>query len=336
MELNTTKRQLQACSRGPMGQSHAMTATTPTILLILLLVCPISSFDVIADIGLSEKAKNAVTQLAFGVSQEVIGHSSAMAYPLADDLPLNYSIFNGSSCMRYLHDNEAELFNCSKELSKTAIGALLLMNGLSDAAHECILGVTPNNVEEAEYAATHRGKTSWSQDHPLSYEDDILHALVHLREGDMLGEGNYTGWDNAKYWITGGPKKLYGMHNDKKTKETKFSTVEPPTFVLHPIERALIELAQSKAPNCSEEGLISNNEDGASYEIIAGGGTYRTVIIPPARWDPIMFIDLCSRRNQLNQMLLSELNILYESILKLILRYELLRKVRTDGTFSLL
>lgn len=306
---------------------HALEAKATKLFLVsLLVVYSAAAFDVIADLTLSGKVSKAVARSA-SCFRRGFGGNAEIPLLLSTDLPLNYTIFNGSSCLRYLPDNDLFLFDCTDELSKTAIAALLLMNGLSDAAHECVLGVTPNNVREAEYAATNRGKTSWSQDHPLSYEDDIIHALIHLREGDTVGEGNYTGWENAKYWISGGPKKLYG--NDDESKDDGVAQH------IHPIESALIEMIQSMTPKCIREGILAKKDCGSEHEIIAGGGKHRTVTIPPGRWDPIVFIDLCSRREKLDRTTSHELNFLYENILKLVLRYELLRKIATNESCSL-
>jgi hypothetical protein len=82
-----------------------------------------------------------------------------------------------------------------------------------DKAHGIILGVNETNNVEAEFAATNRGKTSWSEDHPLNTDQDMLHSIIHRLEGGVIGEGGYTGYDNSKYWLFGGDKKYIYIDN---------------------------------------------------------------------------------------------------------------------------
>jgi hypothetical protein len=122
-------------------------------------------------------------------------------------LQMNYNITKqGTSCLRNLTLAESEYIQLSEkmfgEASMTHILAplLILIHGDScclDKAHELILGVNRTNIDEAEYAAMNPG-TSWSEDHSLNSDQDMLHALIHRIEGDKIGEGGYTGYENAK------------------------------------------------------------------------------------------------------------------------------------------
>jgi len=38
-----------------------------------------------------------------------------------------------------------------------------------------------------------------------------LHALIHRSEGHYVGEGGHLGYENAKYWLAGGHKKLASL-----------------------------------------------------------------------------------------------------------------------------
>jgi hypothetical protein len=240
-----------------------------------------------------------------------------------EDVLLDYSIVQkGTSCVRDLSEADLLLFRYyqKQELSKTAVGTLLLLRGLLGAAHECVLGVTPTNLDEAEYAATHRGETTWNQDHPLSDEDDLLHALIHLWEGDARGEGNYTGWDNCKYWMLGGPKKRYCSSESDESEDTS------PTSV-HAIEASLCQMAQSVAPKCVLAGVVTGETlERRQHSIIAGGGQYRIATLPPGRWNSIAFVDLCSQRRKLDKEMLWELDLLHDSMIKLLLRYKVLKQ----------
>ena len=106
----------------------------------------------------------------------------AQRFGMADSLPMGYSIFDGTSALRsFLADdddeNDLDVFRPSSfgmyglrnppAFYRTA-AALLLSRGNLEAAHEVILGVTPHNLDEAEFAATHRGQTDWAERHPLT------------------------------------------------------------------------------------------------------------------------------------------------------------------------
>ena len=157
---------------------------------------------------------------------------------------------------------------------------------------------------DAEYAATHRGETSWTDDHPLDDVDDIIHSLINRIEGSLVGEGGYTGYENAKYWAAGGPKKLAMAE-----------------ICEHPVCRALVILATRKADLFSEHSslllatLIPSQT--VEHKIIAGGGKSRTVSVPAGNWDSLALIDLWQQasssltmRSQLLKLLEIELNLL--------------------------
>ena len=123
-----------------------------------------------------------------------------------DSGKLQYSIFRGTSALRHLSTEDEAVVN-PNAFGSTACAALLLLRGHPDAAHEVLLGVTKTNLEEAEYAATHPG-SGWAEAHPLSDSADMLHAILHRLEGPAVGEGNHTGYVNAKYWLAGGGKRV--------------------------------------------------------------------------------------------------------------------------------
>jgi hypothetical protein len=160
-------------------------------------------------------------------------------------LAIRYDISKGKSALRDLAEPERALLLCDTAnesppfLSKTVQAILLLcLYQQSDAAHEVILGVTRNRLDDAEYAATHPGQTTWSQDHPLTDVDDMVHSLMHrLCEGSLIGEGGYSGWENAAYWAAGGPKRRFAIPS---------SSCEPE----HPVRSALAYAASEHAPHC--------------------------------------------------------------------------------------
>lgn len=206
-------------------------------------------------------------------------------------LPMKYGIFSGRSSLRSL-DADVDLLRPSKygvfgvmnpQAFHRAASILLLLRGNLEASHEVVLGVTPMEIEEGEYAATHPGQTSWADDHPLTTSADIIHASIHRLEGSALGEGNHTGYDNAKYWAMGGPK-----------------TLEKPAP--HPVRELLADRARQYAPYCVSRGVVAvtGGEDGKgpTHCIIAGGGEMRHVRIPPGQWDDIAYIDICKLRSE--------------------------------------
>jgi hypothetical protein len=187
---------------------------------------------------------------------------------------LVYSIFEGHSALRnfpicsLLSDGT---------LSKASKALLLLCAGYGDAAHEVLLGVTLDVIEEAEYAATHPGQTSWSDDHPLEDIDDWVHSMLHRIEGNNIGEGGHSGFDNAKFWTAGGPKKAYER------------------LEITPWKEALCEMAKRKAPISLGLGVVADVDK--AHSILSGGGKPpRTLTVPQGCWDPIQYIELCRRQ----------------------------------------
>jgi hypothetical protein len=54
-------------------------------------------------------------------------------------------------------DDVEESSSIFTPLSKTTKAIFLLVSGYGDAAHEVVLGVTVDNMDDGEYAATHPG-----------------------------------------------------------------------------------------------------------------------------------------------------------------------------------
>lgn len=198
--------------------------------------------------------------------------------------PLAYSIFQGESALR----KDGSDYQVSKSKAYNALW--LLLHGKSDAAHEVVLGVKPTNVADAEYAAAHPG--TWKE--PLSDLDDWIHSLIHRSiEGDALGEGKHTGWENACYWAAGGPKQKKKLScRNKKLIEAAHST----------------SLYTELVPRF-----------GKSHEIVAAGGRTRRVEVAAGTWDPIAFVRLHSRAKELAGAQKIELEILRQEELKYIL-----------------
>lgn len=236
--------------------------------------------------------------------------------------PLNYEIFKtGQSALRRLDSNDRHLvlpqtlFGLRRDIKKTlcrpahyrACAALLLLRGYSDAAHEVLLGVTMDNLKEGEYAASHRGQTNWAQEHPLTDSADILHAAIHrIVEGNDLGEGDQTGYENAKYWLAGGPKLL-----------------ERPKA--HPVRESLARIAKEHAPlSVTNGGVIASQ--GIKHDVPSGGGATRTVCVPCGQWDDYAFLDLCRKwaNGALDKDLEDEVATLQRAEIILLLRYELM------------
>ena len=203
-------------------------------------------------------------------------------------LLMEYGLFNGVSALRSLSRDEARLLEPShyglqlhdgkSEAEASfyrAVAILLLLGGNLGAAHEVLLGVTPTELEEAEHAATHPGQTPWAEEHPWCFSDtsDLLHAAIHRLEGAHRGEGNHTGYENARYWALGGPKSL--------TKPAR-----------HPVREFLAEQALKVAPLlCVSGGLLfgaspaeSDDDDGSEQQRVV--------------WDDLAFIDLCRLRHE--------------------------------------
>ena len=241
--------------------------------------------------------------------------------------PLYYSIFGtGKSALRTLDSADQHLvrpdhlFGIAPGLVSPAhyrvCAALLLLRGYSDAAHEVLLGVTLDNLDEAEYAATHRGETDWAQKHPLTDSADIFHAAIHrLIEGDDLGEGDQTGYDNAKYWLAGGPKLL-------------------PKPSPHPVRTTLARIAREHTPRCISEGNLIAPKGGAKHTVLSGAGKTRTVCIPHGSWDDFCFLELCKRwadgEFDSDRDMMEAVATLQRAEIVLLLRHELLACLRTS------
>jgi hypothetical protein len=245
--------------------------------------------------------------------------------------PLSYTIFeSGQSALKGLDATDQHLvrpdllFGISPAKVSPAhyrvCAALSLLRGYSDAAHEMLLGVTLDNLDEAEYSATHRGETNWAQKHPLTDSADILHAAIHrLVEGYDLGEGGQTGYDNAKYWLAGGPKLL--------------SKPSP-----HLVRTALARIAQEHTPRCIAEGNLIAPQGGAKHSVLSGGGKTRTVCVPHGQWDDFCFLELCKRWGDgefdCDRDMMEAVATLQRAEIVLLLRYELLVCLRRTSEQS--
>jgi hypothetical protein len=273
---------------------------------VALLQC--HAFDLLSEVTVSKKLAITLKNTNF----------EAINKPLT----LRYGIFHGRSALRNLSAADKRLLGLP-ELSKTAVAILFLLRGLGDAAHEVLLGVTLANLSAAEYAATHPGQTDWADRHALATQDDLLHSIMHRCEGCQIGEGNHTGYENAAYWVAGGPKK---------------HALLPP----HPVTTAMIQQALIHAPLCVQSGIISNRLFQRRYRIIAGGGRKRTVSVGSGSWDPFRFIYLCRDRHEASAPMVREIDLLQVIEIKLLLLYEIMlqrnEKVveENGGPFSLL
>jgi hypothetical protein len=229
---------------------------------------------------------------------------------------LDYQIFQtGQSALRRLANSQDQLlvrphhlFPQQPRLSPChyrACAALLWLHGHPDAAHEVLLGVTLEHLDSAEYAATHRGQTTWAQDHPLTDSADLLHAALHrLVEGSALGEGHQSGYANAQYWLAGGPKL-----RDRPAR--------------HPVRASLTRIAQQHTPRCVARVMAPEDRH---YTIPAGGGKMRTVCVPCGQWDDYAFLELCRQwaEGTLEEKELEEeVTTLQRAEIILLLRYEL-------------
>lgn len=228
-----------------------------------------------------------------------------------------------------------------KVVRSNAFVALLLLlflrhhAGGSDAAHEVVLGVNLENIEQAENAARHRGQSGvvpWLHTHPLSDSDDAVHSILHrVCEGWHHGEGGHTGWDNAKYWAAGGPKRLDDPHLVDDNNHEKWPRQ-------HPVRAALAQAALKHAPCAVAAGVVVKESDEhprRTHRIIQDGGKYREVCVPNFWWDPFCFIDLIAQQQPQqeqeqrtisteNTNLLEELDWLQQLEFALLLRHELL------------
>jgi hypothetical protein len=214
-----------------------------------------------------------------------------------DSIQMGYSIFSGRSILRTVVPSIQDV------RSKQYLALKFLIEKNLDAAHEVILGVNWTNIQEAEYAATHPGMTNWNQRHPLSNEDDLLHSILHRLEGNHIGEeGNYSGWENAKYWATGGPKR-----------HVCFSPYH------HPIHQALCQLCPQIAPTL--KSYLITKKTRYHHSIPSGDkGRLRSICIEPNCWDPISYINLCHYSEWTD-----ELKAIQIAEILLLLRMELLK-----------
>ena len=256
--------------------------------------------------------------------------------------PLRYDIFRssgGQSALRNIHEKDRHLIhpeilfgmatgraNSSAKKNKKrkcdqlhvhhyrVCAALLFLRGYSDASHEMLLGVSWNNIEEAEYAARHRGQTDWAEKNPLSTAADMLHAAIHrIVEGHALGEGDHSGYDNARYWLVGGPKRL--------------DSPDP-----HPVREALVRIAQEHCHQCVQETRIIAKEN-TTHTVLSGGGQTRTVGVPSGHWDDFEFVELCRAwaDGSLDDDLEDEVATLQRAEIILLLRYELMECLRRSS-----
>lgn len=302
---------MQASSR---SQSTMMAAFSSRFLLLLYAFTTIISLVECGDNiwGVNLPSHRQALRDALDNAERDLDALSARTTPI----PMQYSIFQGASAVRSIPEcdehliNLKALFGVTTSTSATAAqyracAILLLLRGLTDAAHDVILGVTPHNFEEAEYAATHRGETNWTQEHPLSDSADMIHAVLHRLEGSLKGEGGYKGYENSKYWLAGGPKAL-----------------ESPAKLS--VRTVLARIAQDSAPYCVADGVVAC-EEGAKHSIIADGGNTRTVCVAAGEWDGFIFADLCERREygELSKEQADEVTMLQREELMLSLRSEL-------------
>ena len=221
---------------------------------------------------------------------EFLGSSQIAVGKLIEKTPIqmHYNITKeGRSTLRNLTQKESSFAKVNSSPScdgpkdcKILKPVLMLFYGdeyVLDKAHEIILGVNETNIEEAEYAATHRGKTSWSKDHPLNSDQDMLHSIIHRLEGKNEGEGGYIGYENAKYWLFGGGKMLEMMED-------------------HVVRSQLRDYVAGES-HLKGLGLIT--EERRQYEIIAGGGKMRNVYVNKGAFDFLRYCDLCQKRETL-------------------------------------
>lgn len=244
---------------------------------------------------------------------------------------MNYNITTqGSSTLRNLTDSEYQIiekFNKADEqinASKILVPLLILLNGeisAMDKCHEMILGVNTTNIIDAEFAATHP-PTSWSKDHPLDSDQDILHAFLHRIEGNFVGEGGYRGYENAMYWLAGGSK-------------------ESDSLTSHYIWEELKRYIKNKD---AFGGLNLIAEDVRNYEIISGGGKTRVISVLTNTFDAFRYFMLCEKRyedesadDSNSQIILTEnekdlIDDLQRKEIEIMLEYSFSKKDRCEDT----
>lgn len=237
---------------------------------------------------------------------------------------MEYGVFKGVSSLRSLSHNETRLLHRrayvqdhdkdddkdeTEEQHRScpaataafyrAASLLFVIRGKLEVAHELVLGVTPHELDTAEYAATHPGQTSWSKDHPLTDSADRIHALIHRLEGSALGEGNHSGFDNAKYWILGGPKLL-----DKPADHWVKAVLEARAPLIAPLCVARRKLLSPRTSSRRQHLNIDTyqgkgtNKLRPEHSIPVAGGKTRAVLpnLKEGEWDDLAFIDLCRLR----------------------------------------
>jgi 23S rRNA-/tRNA-specific pseudouridylate synthase len=101
--------------------------------------------------------------------------------------------------------------------------------------------------------------------------------MIHRLEGNAEGEGGYTGYQNAKYWLAGGPKCSSTVILSSGSEEIL-------------VYEVLIEYLVQRHPDLVES-LISSSDE-LPYEIIADGGRCRNISVPPYSWNGMALIDL--------------------------------------------
>jgi hypothetical protein len=251
---------------------------------------------------------------------------------------MTYSIFQkGHSALRELPSTCRHLLlQEDVVIGKASKALVLLCAGHLDAAHEVLLGVTFGNLKDAEYAATHRGQTNWTKEHPLEDLDDLIHSIIHRLEGNQLGEGGHSGFDNAEYWAAGGPK-AYETVLSSSASSSSSKNDPPPSAIIY---QALCDFARHKAPLCVGLGLIAD-KDTVSHNILADGGQRRRVHVPKGCWDSILFLRLCKQcadddnENEESLVLQKEIALLQEKEIDLLLQHDL-NKHEADGCWRAL
>eukprot|EP00957_Ditylum_brightwellii_P171600 13064590-Ditylum_brightwellii.AAC.2 len=148
-----------------------------------------------------------------------------------------------------------------------------------------ILGTVISNIDEAKCTAMNQGLTEWADCHPLTDSADIFHVFIHHFEGSHVGEGNHTGYNNAKYWLVCGPKKLGSP-------------------AVHAVILEMTRKATIIAPYCVQAtGLVASSlpslENGKSKEVkhitITGGDKNRIALVFDGEWDGFAFVYACKK-----------------------------------------
>lgn len=237
-----------------------------------------------------QRMKSAINNEHVGIREESIQHDGNWTYvshlSLNNNQPMNYSIFQGYSAVRLLPDVWKSRFQASKrrygtnKTRKTIWALELIGQGYLDAAHEVIMGVTKwDDLDKAEHVAIYEGQKNWSQKNYISDIDDVIHSIIHRLEGNAIGEGGYTGYQNAKYLITGGPKQ---------SRSVLPSIADGNEVAL--VYEVLTEYLKQMYPELVESLITSSDE--LHYEIIVEGGRCRNVTVPPYSWNGLALIDL--------------------------------------------